>query len=95
MKRAIVMKPRDNVATVLDDLEPGDRVTMVSAQGEMLQEITALKAVPFGHKLARYKLTKGTEIVKYGEVIGVALHDIEAGDYVHVHNVNSTRLGVP
>lgn len=94
MKRAIVMSPADNVATTLDDLEARDMVAITSAEGERLQELNALRAIPFGHKIARYKLAKETEVVKYGEVFGVASQDIEPGDYVHVHNVRSARFSV-
>ena len=94
MKRAIIMNSKDNVVTAVDDLEIGDKVTLVSIEGGSLQEINAIKAIPFGHKIARCRLSKETEVIKYGEVIGVALQDIEVGDHVHVHNVKSARLGV-
>jgi len=94
MKRAIVINAKDNAITALDDVEAGDTVAITSAYGAATQEITAIKAIPFGHKLARQKIAKGTEVIKYGEVIGVATQDIEKGDHVHVHNVNSARFGV-
>lgn len=94
MKRAIVMSPTDNVATALDDLEARDMVAITSGEGERLQELNAIRAIPFGHKIARYKLAEGTEVIKYGEVFGVALQDIDPGDYVHVHNVRSARFSV-
>jgi len=36
-------------------------------------------------------LKKGDVVYKYGEVIGIATVDIKTGDYVHVHNIESTR----
>lgn len=93
MKRATVINAKDNVATALDDLEAGDTVTITSAYGAAAQEITATKAIPFGHKMARQKIAQGVEVIKYGEVIGVATQDIEQGEHVHVYNVNSARFG--
>ena len=34
---------------------------------------------------------KGTEVVKYGEHIGLAACDIHVGEHVHVHNVQNHR----
>ena len=31
------------------------------------------------------------QIIKYGEEIGVATHEIKRGEYVHVHNLDSMR----
>ena len=36
-------------------------------------------------------IKKGELCYKYGEVIGEALEDLVPGDYVHVHNLASTR----
>jgi len=93
MKKATVINAKDNITTALDDLEAGDPVTITSAYGAATQEITAIKAIPFGHKMARQKIVNGAEIIKFGEVIGVATQDIEQGDHVHVHNVDSARFG--
>ena len=91
MKRAIMINPKDNTATALDDIEAGDTVSLASTSGEV-GEITARQAVPFGHKLALAIIGKGDKVLKYGEVIGLATQPINKGDYVHVHNVESTFL---
>jgi altronate dehydratase small subunit len=49
------------------------------------------QAIPFGHKFAIKKITKGEKVIKYGEMIGRATQSIEEGDHVHVHNVESMR----
>lgn len=43
--------------------------------------------VPAGHKVAASRIAAGEAIRKYDAVIGVASRDIEAGDYVHSHNI--------
>jgi altronate dehydratase small subunit len=95
MKRAIMMNPKDNVVTALASLSAGDVATVVSRSQEVLQELSVPSLIPFGHKVAVEKIRMGTSIIKYGEVIGVAMQDIDRGQHVHVHNVESTRIKMP
>lgn len=83
--RALVISDADNVATALEDLEAGVRL---SIGGE---EITVLERVPRGHKLALHAIGPGEAVVKYGSPIGTATAPIAAGHHVHVHNVASAR----
>ncbi|QHJ00894.1 altronate dehydratase [Xylophilus rhododendri] len=80
----------------LDDslllLHPADNVLVAKAQIALGAEIPrfgvrARAQVPAGHKIARSAIAQGQPIRKYNTVIGVATRDIEAGDYVHGHNV--------
>ena len=91
MKRAMRINPDDNTATVLNDIEAGETISLVSKSGPV-GEMTARQAVPFGHKLAVVDVKKGEKILKYGEVIGLATQPINKGDYVHTHNVESALL---
>ena len=45
--------------------------------------------IPAGHKYALFPIAKGEYVIKYGEIIGRATHDIQAGEWVHTHNVKS------
>ena len=45
-----------------------------------------------GHKIARRALNVGDTIRKYGQVIGVASTAIQAGDWVHTHNLAMTEI---
>ena len=47
--------------------------------------------MPYGHKIALRDIAKGVPIMKYGESIGAASHDIKKGDYVHIHNMDAMR----
>ncbi|RLG00581.1 MAG: D-galactarate dehydratase [Candidatus Wolframiiraptor sp.] len=86
---AIVVDKKDNVAVALSDIKRGDKVTI--RIGEKIEELVARSDIPFGHKLAIREIPRGEEIIKYGEVIGRATRDIEIGEHVHVHNVESLR----
>ena len=82
---ALVMTDDDVVATAIDDLEAGDELDL----GD--RTLVLGEAIEFGHKFALVDIPRGEEIVKYGEVIGRASEPIAAGDWVHVHNCESTR----
>ena len=45
--------------------------------------------IPAGHKYALRPIAKGEYVIKYGEIIGRATQDIQAGEWVHTHNVES------
>ncbi len=81
----IVMADADNVATALADLEAGRRFVVDE------REVLLAEAVEFGHKFALEPIVEGDPVIKYGEVIGRATERIAAGEWVHVHNVESTR----
>lgn len=85
MAKVILLDGRDNVATAIEDIAKGDEVQAGKTR------VTAIEAVPFGHKIALSAIPHGGTIFKYGESIGLAEGDIAAGAYVHVHNVDSQR----
>jgi altronate hydrolase len=78
------LHPSDNVVVAARPLSVG---TSVAAEN-----ITALDAIPFGHKIATRAIVKGEPVHKYGQVIGVATEDIAPGRHVHVQNVAFSDL---
>lgn len=90
MKRdAIAIKEGDNVATALRALEGGEEASV--GVGDKTVPITLVDAVEFGHKFAIVDIPAGTDILKYGEVIGRATADIPRGGHAHVQNIESLR----
>ena len=65
-------------------LHPADTVVVVVDEADQMR----------GHKLARTDLAVGDQIVKLGEMIGVATQPIAAGEHVHSHNVAPDRRPV-
>lgn len=51
MKRAIMMDKKDNVATALTAIEPGDEVEVISVKREAVKQLTARSPLPLGHKI--------------------------------------------
>jgi len=88
-EKAVVLNARDNVATALVNLSAGATVRLDIAGKIVAVRLTG--NVPFGHKFSLSKVEPGESIIKYGEVIGTACSAISLGDYVHIHNVATTR----
>lgn len=86
---ALVMDERDHVATAIKDLEAGQRVTYLKQ--EQVYELVLLDAIAFGHKIAIANMAPGTDVRKYGEIIGRTTVEVLAGQHVHVHNVEGIR----
>jgi altronate dehydratase small subunit len=89
MYKTVMMKPHDKVAVALSGISAGT-IVHVTCQGQTL-EIELKNDIEFGHKFAVVPIQNGDDVVKYGEVIGVAVRDISVGELVHVHNVEGKR----
>lgn len=88
MAKFMVLNPKDNVAVAVVKIMSGDTLEIPGGGS-----IKALKEVPFAHKIAVKPIAKGEKVYKYGEVIGKATENITAGQHVHVHNIQSARVG--
>jgi len=86
---AIAIRENDNVATALRDLAVGEEI--VVGVTDRTLSVTVRQAIPFGHKLALTDIPAGTDILKYGEVMGRATQEIPAGAHAHIHNIESLR----
>lgn len=86
---ALVVDPKDDVATALRDLQPGE--TIFYRCGDGMTALDVLDRVPFGHKIAIRAISDGSHVYKYGEVIGKATSGIGPGRHVHVHNIEGIR----
>ncbi|MEP5759011.1 MAG: altronate dehydratase family protein [Litoreibacter sp.] len=77
--RMLTLHPQDNIAVALADISAGeiDRET----------GLKILQPVKQGHKVAIAAITSGQNVLRYGQTIGQATVDIEAGEHVHVQNL--------
>lgn len=81
--KVLVLKAGDNVAIAVGGLRKGEAVE--GAGGELRARID----VPRNHKVAIKRIEKGAAVIKHGESIGFAGETIEAGEWVHTHNLKS------
>ncbi len=78
--------PDDNVGVAVRPLLSGTSVRCGSASFVLSQ------ALPLGAKIALRPLRRGDKVVKFGEPIGSMTEDVEVGDYIHTHNLESDYL---
>ena len=90
-KRALAMSAKDNIAVALEPIEAGDEVN-VHVKGDIDKSVEAAETIPYGFKIALTDLKKGSSIIRYGEIMGLAMTDIKAGAQVHIHNVEGVRV---
>lgn len=82
----ITLDARDNIAIAIADLRAGDVVTLGA------ESIRIISDVPRGHKVALETLESGSDVLRYGEIIGATTKDVSVGEHVHIHNLISKRL---
>jgi altronate dehydratase small subunit len=92
VKKAIQIDEKDNVATTTSEVGVSEALEVISPDGKVILKPKVAEDIPFGHKLAIKPIKKGENIVKYGEVIGVATQPVKAGAWVNTHNVGSARM---
>ena len=85
---AIRITEADNVAVALRPIAAGERVVVGG------ETIIARVEIGAGHKIALDRVRAGDTVIKYGVPIGVASESIEAGDWVHSHNLRTALAGV-
>jgi altronate hydrolase len=83
---AIRLDVRDPLAITKIELTPGAILSSDSTDLPF-QELTVAENIPAGHKLALQALSGGEEVLRYGHRIGVALHNIAPGEWIHTHNL--------
>lgn len=74
----ILLNPADAVAVLRNAMEEGEPVQ---------ESVVTTQAIPAGHKVALRDIAEGTEVRKYGQIIGFAAQAVRAGDHVHEHNL--------
>jgi hypothetical protein len=79
------MDPRDNVAVLTTDVNPGD---LVEADGVQIQ---AVEPISRGQKVALTTIAPGETVYRYGEEIGQATETITPGQHVHTHNMGGKK----
>ncbi|MBC9035056.1 UxaA family hydrolase [Sphingomonas sp. JC676] len=85
MTTAFRIHAADNVATLLGDAEDS-----VELRGEGGGTLALREPIALGHKVALVDIGSGAPVVKFGITIGTASGPIRAGDWVHLHNIESS-----
>ena len=90
MKKVFVVEREDNVGTTVGEpIEAGETIGTDGRVSDLT--LVARADIPYGHKIALADIAAGEQVIKYGLSIGSASTDIQTGDHLHVHNVESLR----
>ncbi len=72
----VKIKDQDNVVVVVQDTPKGTKI---------MEDLTVNQDIPQAHKVALKEILAGGEIIRYGVVLGYAIHDIKKGDWINEH----------
>ena len=86
--KTIQINPADNVIVALEPLAAG---TAVAVPG--VGDVAAAEDIPQGHKMAIRAIAAGDNVIKYGLPIGHVTCDVQAGSWLHTHNVKTNLSG--
>ncbi len=89
MSRFLQIHPQDNVVVCLEELKKGESIALEDGR-----TITALQDIPAGHKILTKSVSKGENIVKYGNPIGHAIEDLAEGSWIHTHDIKTNLDGI-
>lgn len=81
--RVIKINDNDNVAVALKPLKKGETVLVSDVNIELSEDVNQ------GHKFSLVDIEEGSDVVKYGYPIGIAISKISKGSHVHVHNLKT------
>ena len=88
----LVHDDRDHAGVVVvEGIGAGRELSGWSMETDATVSITTRDAIPLGHKVALRDIVNGDDVIKYGEVIGMAVADIPAGSHLHTHNVKTKK----
>ncbi len=75
----VKLSPDDNVVIALRELQAGEQPNDVP--------VPLVSQISRGHKIAVAPISKGQNVIRYGQIIGQAKSDIAPGEHIHVHNL--------
>ena len=84
---AIILKLNDNVGTAIKPLKRNTEI-ILKLEKQFINFVIK-ENIKLCHKFSLNKIRRGDKIIKYGEIIGVAMDDIQSGNLVHTHNIQS------
>ena len=87
----LIHETHDDVGVAVHDLRTGEKVGIVTLEGQEAGLLKVINDVPLGHKVAIRAMKVGHKLLKYGRPIGQVVEPIKKGGHVHTHNLKTTR----
>ena len=83
---------RDDCAVaVIEGVSKSDVCNLWVMDGDAEATVSVNADIPIGHKVALKDLESGSDVLKYGNVIGRLVSSVKKGDHLHVHNLKTKR----
>ncbi|MFD1677219.1 UxaA family hydrolase [Alicyclobacillus fodiniaquatilis] len=91
MHKFLVHKQGDHVGVATRDIQNGEEISGIFMDDNTKVEVVARGDIPLGHKIALQDLAQASDVIEYGQIVGVTKSAWQRGDYVHTHNIKSKR----
>jgi (2R)-sulfolactate sulfo-lyase subunit alpha len=91
MHKFLIHHQGDHVGVAVQDIAAGESVIGVFMDEDTTVEVVSKGNIPLGHKIAIASIEDHAPVMKYGIAIGHATTLIQVGDYVHTHNIKTSR----
>ena len=88
---ALRHQAEDTVGIVIYPVNAGSEIAVKDIVTEEKLCLTVRENIPIFHKIALSDMTEGQDVIEYGQIIGRATADIQAGSYVHIHNIKTKK----
>ncbi len=83
------LHPEDNIAIARNSVAENQECIIAENQ-----TVTTRESIDLGHKVAIQTISSGEPIRKFGQTIGFAISEIQSGDWIHSHNLESGVLSL-
>lgn len=91
MHKFLIHYKGDHVGVAVEDIKANEKVTGIFMDDDSSIEVTAKDAVPLGHKIAIANLQPEAPVIEYKVQVASAPNGLNVGDYVHTHNIKTSR----
>ena len=85
--KVVHISPEDNVVVAIAPIAKGDEIKVDDI------DLIAGEDIPQGHKVAVHTIPEGGQVIKYGVSIGHTTEAVEAGRWVHTHDMKTNLSG--
>lgn len=76
---------------VVETVAAGSELTGLNMETGETMTVTALDAIPLGHKVAMGDMAAGDTVLKYGHDIGKMVASVAKGGHVHTQNLKTKK----
>ncbi|HEX7063535.1 MAG TPA: UxaA family hydrolase [Bacillales bacterium] len=91
MHKFLIHYKGDHVGVAVEDIKANEKVTGVFMDDDSTVDVVAKGDIPLGHKIAIEKVKANAPVIEYKVQVGEAPNGLEVGDYVHTHNIKTSR----